>query len=79
MKISLPFSKSISNRALMLAALSDTPVVLHNLLESDDTRYLRDVLEGFGKANLDVFKVIGIEAGKSHTLRIQYYKTSQAS
>ena len=37
-----------------------------------------DVLELFGKTSLDNFQVIGIEAGKSHILRIQYYKTSQA-
>lgn len=36
-----------------------------------------DVLELFGKISLDNFKVIGIEAGKSHILRVQYYKTSQ--
>ena len=36
-----------------------------------------DVLELFGKTSLDNFKVIGIEAGKIHTLRIQYYKTTQ--
>ena len=37
-----------------------------------------DVLELFGKTSLDNFQVIGIEVGKSHILRIQYYKTSQA-
>ncbi|HEY5713857.1 MAG TPA: NUDIX domain-containing protein [Candidatus Gracilibacteria bacterium] len=48
MLLTLPASKSISNRALILAALSDKPVVLKNLLESDDTRYLRGVLENLG-------------------------------
>ena len=38
-----------------------------------------DVLELFGKTSLDNFQVIGIEAGKSHILRIQYYKTAQAT
>ena len=37
-----------------------------------------DVLELFGKTSLDNFQVIGIEAGKSHVLRVQYYKTAQA-
>lgn len=37
-----------------------------------------DVLELFGKTSLDNFQVIGIETGKSHVLRIQYYKTAQA-
>jgi hypothetical protein len=36
-----------------------------------------DVLELFGKTSLDNFKVIGIEAGKTHILRVQYYKTVQ--
>lgn len=36
-----------------------------------------DVLELFGKTSLDNFQVIGIEAGKSHVLRVQYYKTAQ--
>lgn len=36
-----------------------------------------DVLELFGKTSLDNFKIIGIEAGKTHTLRVQYYKTAQ--
>lgn len=37
-----------------------------------------DVLELFGKTSLDNFQVIGIETGKSHILRIQYYQTAQA-
>ncbi len=36
-----------------------------------------DIIEVYGKANLDNFKAIGIENGKSHTLQIQYYKTAQ--
>ncbi len=47
-KIFLPGSKSISNRALVLAAISDKPTVLKGLLESDDIKYLRGVLENFG-------------------------------
>jgi 3-phosphoshikimate 1-carboxyvinyltransferase len=43
----VPGSKSITNRAYVLAALSrDT--VLHNVLESDDTRRMRECLDGFG-------------------------------
>ncbi|HEY9084014.1 MAG TPA: hypothetical protein VIN73_11820 [Vicingaceae bacterium] len=37
-----------------------------------------DVLELFGKTSLTNFKVIGIEAEKTHTLRVQYYQTAQA-
>lgn len=36
-----------------------------------------DVLEIFGKTSLNKFEIIGIEADKSHVLRIQYYKTVQ--
>ncbi len=46
--ISVPGSKSISNRVLLLAALSDKPMILENLLESDDTVYMRNVLSEFG-------------------------------
>ena len=37
-----------------------------------------DIYEPAGKVNLDNLRFIGIEDGKSHTLRIQYYKTAQA-
>ena len=47
-KITIPGSKSITNRVLLLAALGDKPVVLHNLLESDDTVYMRGALTAFG-------------------------------
>ena len=36
-----------------------------------------DIYEPTGKTNLDNLRFIGIEDGKSHTLRIQYYKTAQ--
>ncbi len=46
--ITVPGSKSISNRALVLASLSNTPTILHNLLECDDIRFLRNALSNFG-------------------------------
>ncbi len=46
--ISVPGSKSISNRVLLLASLSDKKIILNNLLESDDTVYMRNVLSEFG-------------------------------
>ena len=42
--ISLPGSKSISNRVLLLAALSAGSTVVHGLLDSDDTRVMLDAL-----------------------------------
>ena len=47
-QIAIPGSKSITNRVLLLAAIGDSPVVLHNLLESDDTVHMRAVLAAFG-------------------------------
>lgn len=35
------------------------------------------IFKVIGKNNLNNFKIIGIEAGKSHTLQVQYYKTVQ--
>lgn len=43
-RIRLPGSKSIANRALLLAALADGETRLHNLLDSDDTRHMRHAL-----------------------------------
>ena len=46
--ITVPGSKSISNRVLVLSALSASPTVLRNLLECDDTRFLREALTNLG-------------------------------
>ncbi|MEK7412817.1 MAG: 3-phosphoshikimate 1-carboxyvinyltransferase, partial [Planctomycetota bacterium] len=44
----VPGSKSITNRALLLAALAEGTSVIENVLESDDTRYMREGLAAFG-------------------------------
>ncbi|HYC35190.1 MAG TPA: 3-phosphoshikimate 1-carboxyvinyltransferase [Usitatibacter sp.] len=44
----LPGSKSISNRTLLLSALARGATTLDGLLESDDTRVMRDALEALG-------------------------------
>lgn len=44
----VPGSKSISNRALLLAALADGETRIHHLLASDDTRYMGKALQGLG-------------------------------
>ncbi len=46
--VKLPGSKSISNRVLLLAALSQGSTVVHDLLDSDDTRVMLDALEQLG-------------------------------
>jgi 3-phosphoshikimate 1-carboxyvinyltransferase len=44
----VPGSKSITNRALVLAALAEGESRLEGVLESDDTRYMREALEALG-------------------------------
>ena len=46
--VDLPGSKSISNRVLLLAALSEGTTVVHDLLASDDTRVMLDALRQIG-------------------------------
>ncbi len=48
--VQLPGSKSISNRALLLAALAQGRTRLSGLLDSDDTRVMRDALARLGVA-----------------------------
>ena len=44
----LPGSKSISNRVLLLAALSEGTTSIHDLLDSDDTRVMLEALQTLG-------------------------------
>ncbi|WP_367068291.1 bifunctional 3-phosphoshikimate 1-carboxyvinyltransferase/cytidylate kinase [Oryzisolibacter sp. LB2S] len=46
--VQLPGSKSISNRVLLLAALSEGTTEVHDLLASDDTRVMLDALRQLG-------------------------------
>ena len=46
--VNLPGSKSLSNRALLLAALANGTTTLHNLLDSDDIRYMLKALTALG-------------------------------
>jgi 3-phosphoshikimate 1-carboxyvinyltransferase len=46
--VTLPGSKSISNRVLLLSALSHGSTVIHDLLDSDDTRVMLDALTQLG-------------------------------
>ena len=46
--VRLPGSKSISNRVLLLAGLSEGTTVVHDLLASDDTRVMLDALRTLG-------------------------------
>lgn len=46
--VNLPGSKSVSNRALLLAALANGTTVLSNLLDSDDVRHMLNALKALG-------------------------------
>lgn len=46
----IPGSKSITNRALVLAALAEGTTRLEGVLESDDTRYMQEALVALGVA-----------------------------
>lgn len=46
--VTLPGSKSLSNRCLLLAALSSGTTRVENLLSSDDIRYMLDALDATG-------------------------------
>jgi 3-phosphoshikimate 1-carboxyvinyltransferase len=46
--VPVPRSKSMTQRALLIAALSERRVVVHNPLDCDDSRRLRSLLEHFG-------------------------------
>ena len=46
--LQLPGSKSISNRVLLLAALSGGTTTVHDVLDSDDTRVMLDALRTLG-------------------------------
>jgi 3-phosphoshikimate 1-carboxyvinyltransferase len=46
--VRLPGSKSISNRVLLLAGLSQGTTLVHDLLESDDTRVMLEALKTLG-------------------------------
>ncbi|NIM40622.1 MAG: bifunctional 3-phosphoshikimate 1-carboxyvinyltransferase/cytidylate kinase [Hydrogenophaga sp.] len=48
--VRLPGSKSISNRVLLLAALSEGPTLVEDLLDSDDTRVMLAALRQLGCA-----------------------------
>ena len=59
--VALPGSKSISNRVLLLAALSGGTTRVHDLLDSDDTRVMLDALRALGCSVVHHGAVVEIE------------------
>jgi len=61
--VTLPGSKSISNRVLLLAALCEGTTHIHDLLDSDDTRVMLDALKVLGcemTRDGSVLQIVGI-------------------
>ena len=67
----LPGSKSISNRVLLLAALCEGKTVVHDLLDSDDTRVMLDALRALGCSVVHVGKVVEITGIQQHVIPAQ--------
>jgi 3-phosphoshikimate 1-carboxyvinyltransferase len=76
-EIHLPRSKSLSNRALVCAALCDAPARIHHLSQADDTRLMQRLLPVL-PTEIDVadagtaarfLLALACLSGKSHSLR----------
>jgi 3-phosphoshikimate 1-carboxyvinyltransferase len=67
----LPGSKSISNRALLLAALSSGTTTLKNLLDADDTQVMRNALRQLGLSVIDQADKVCVVEGCSGKFPIQ--------
>ncbi|XXU21147.1 3-phosphoshikimate 1-carboxyvinyltransferase [Sorangium sp. So ce861] len=65
----VPGSKSITNRALVLAALADGESTLEGVLHSDDTRHMRSALEAMGIGIQDAGPETLVVQGGRHRLR----------
>lgn len=62
----VPGSKSITNRALILAALAEGTTTLTGVLHSDDTRYMRNALTALGIVITDLDPTtLRVEGGRS--------------
>lgn len=73
--VDIPGSKSITNRALILSALSGKTVILKNILLSDDTKYMIDALRALNNSiEIDeiskTLKIIGNKNPKYSNLNL---------
>ena len=68
--VTLPGSKSISNRVLLMAALCDGVTTIHDLLDSDDTRVMLTALRTLGCAVTQTGSTVEI-TGLSGALPVQ--------
>lgn len=76
--VALPGSKSISNRALLLASLAEGTTVLKNLLRCDDTGYMLRALKDLGVSYQLSFdksrcEVVGLAGGGFPSMNQELY------
>ena len=73
-EVRLPGSKSISNRVLLLAALSEGTTEVHDLLASDDTRVMLDALRAIGcavdEAGGGTVRITGLGAARPRSAKL---------
>jgi 3-phosphoshikimate 1-carboxyvinyltransferase len=74
--VTLPGSKSISNRVLLLAALCEGTTTIHDLLDSDDTRVMLEALTALGcgirRGGVNQIQIDGL-AGKPTVTRAKLF------
>jgi 3-phosphoshikimate 1-carboxyvinyltransferase len=74
--VTLPGSKSISNRVLLLSALCSGTTVVHDLLDSDDTRVMLEALRQLG-CGVDVqdttVTIVGLGGALKHHNPIEFF------
>ncbi|HGO5856595.1 TPA: 3-phosphoshikimate 1-carboxyvinyltransferase [Mannheimia haemolytica] len=71
-EINLPGSKSLSNRALLLAALASGTTRVTNLLDSDDIRHMLNALKALGvKYELSEDKTVCVVEGIGGAFKVQ--------
>ena len=73
--VTLPGSKSISNRVLLLAALCQGTTTLHDLLDSDDTRVMLNALRQMGCAVVEAGSTVSITGlgGQAPTVELDLF------
>jgi len=74
--VALPGSKSISNRVLLLSALCEGTTVVHDLLDSDDTRVMLEALRQLGcgvDVQANTVHITGLGGAVKHHAPIPFF------
>ena len=66
-QVQIPGSKSVTNRALLLAAMAPGTSTLHGGLEAEDTRWMRECLWTLGLPVVEVDDAWSISGAVSYT------------